>query len=379
MGTAGKGTAPKTVLKNPWVRFLGLLIVIVLALRVFYAIRGILIPFSLALVAAYIFDPVVDWLETRRIGRMRIRRGLAVSLLLLVLVGVAALFVFFAVPHAVQSLTDLLSDENLEDVIQFLPENVRNVVEQLRAAAPEERKQIINGLLGDLFESRRAASAVGESARAVAYTTFSALMWVFNFFLFFVVTIYLLLDIDRVRGHVKDALPLRYKDEILRVTTRLDVNLKAFFRGQCVVVMVLACIFTIGLGLVGCPFWYIIGITGGVGAFIPYFALASGMVPAIILSAAKYGDVWHPLAAAAVFALGLIVDNVFVTPNVIGKRVGMHPVVIILSILVFGVLFGFLGVIFVVPIAAVVKVLAEELFARYRRSELYTGPTEGSA
>jgi len=368
----------KAVLKNPWVRFVGLLIIIFLAFRVLHAIRGILIPFSLALVAAYIFDPVVDWLETKRIGRLKMNRGIAVGLLLLALAGVIALFVLVAVPHAVNSLTDLLSGENLENVVQFLPENVRNMVEKLRAAPPEERKEIIMGLLGSLLESQRTVDAVGESARAVAFSTFAALMWIFNFFLFFVVTIYLLLDIDRVRGHVKNALPLRYKEEILRISMRLDVNLKSFFRGQCVVVLVLSCIFTAGLALVGCPFWYIVGIAGGIGAFIPYFALASGMVPAIILSAASHGDIRHPLAAAGVFAFGLAVDNVFVTPKVIGKRVGMHPVLIILSILIFGTLFGFLGVIFAVPIAAVVKVLAEELFAKYKQSELYAGKTEGS-
>jgi len=368
----------KTVLKNPWVRFVGLLILVYFGFRILHTIRGVLIPFSLALVAAYIFDPVVDWLETKRVRGIKLNRGAAVAVLLCALVLVVGLFAFLAVPNAVNSLGDVLSkSENLDNVVQFLPENVRKVVEELRAAEPEKRRAIINGLLADLFESEGAASAVGESARAVLLSALSTVLWIFNFFLFFVVTIYLLLDIDRVRDRVRDALPLGYKDEILRISSRLDVNLKAFFRGQCVVVMVLSLIFTIGLWIVGCPFWYIIGIAGGIGAFIPYFALASGMVPGMILAAAKYGDFAHPLAVACVFAFGMAVDNIIVTPKIIGKSVGMHPVLIILSILIFGALFGFLGVIFAVPIAAVAKVLAEELFARYKQSELYTGSMEG--
>jgi len=185
--------------------------------------------------------------------------------------------------------------------------------------------------------------------------------------------VYLLIDIDRGRERVKDALPLPYKDEILRIVRQIDANLKSFFRGQVVVVLVLSCIFTAGLAIAGTPFWYVVGITGGLGAFVPYFALASGMVPALLLSAAQYQDLRHPVAVACVFAIGFIIDSTLVTPRVIGKSVGLHPVIIILSILVFGTLFGFLGVLFAVPIAAVVKVFAQELFARYRASEFYRG------
>jgi predicted PurR-regulated permease PerM len=121
----------------------------------------------------------------------------------------------------------------------------------------------------------------------------------------------------------------------------------------------------------------VVGVVGGIGAFIPYFALAVGMVPAVVLSAAQHQDVLHPLAAAGVFAFGMAVDNLLVTPSVIGKSVGMHPVIIILSILIFGTLFGFLGIIFAIPIAAVIKVLFLELLARYKKSSLYSAQPEG--
>ncbi len=369
----------KTVLKNPWVRFVALLVLVYLGFCIVRTIRGVLIPFSLALVAAYIFDPVVDWLETIKVRGLRLNRVAAVIVLLCVLIGIVTLFAAIAVPNAISSLGEVLKGENLDKIIHFLPDNVREVVEDLRAAGPEKQKEIVTGLLGDLFQSENTVSAVGESARTVALSALSTMLWVFNFFLFFVVTVYLLLDIDRARDRVKDALPLKYQDEIIRISSRLDGNLKAFFRGQCAVVGVLTLIFTVGLWIIDCPFWYFVGIAGGIGAFIPYFALASGMVPAMILMFARHGEPWAPLAAAAVFGIGLAVDNVLVTPNIIGKSVGLHPVVIILSILIFGTLLGFLGVIFAVPIAAVVKVLVEELFARYKHSELYTGPTEGCA
>jgi len=368
-------TVGRAVLRNPWVRFLGLLLILYVGLRVLYIIRGVLIPFSLALVAAYIFDPVVDWLEQRRGGGRRMSRGLAVALLITAFALVLGLFAFVAIPNAVLAAKERIEQQEFEQIREFLPASWEEGIETWLRSTPDQRRAIASRLLAALFEREEVADAVGQSLRAIVVSTFTAIMCVFQFFLFFVVTIYLLVDIDRIRAGVADMLPRGRRDEIVRVTKKIDANLKAFFRGQVVVVAVLSCIFTIGLGLVGCPFWYLVGIAGGIGAFVPYFALASGMVPAILLSAAEHQDVLHPVLAAGVFAFGMAVDNVLVTPRIIGRSVGMHPVIIILSILVFGTLFGFLGVIFAVPIAAVVKVLAQELFQRYKASALYAdGP-----
>ena len=370
----------KTVLKNPWVRFAGLLVLLYLGLRVLSAIRGVLIPFTLALIAAYIFDPVVDWLERKKIGRIKLRRGVAVGLLVGAFALLVALFLFVAVPSAVLSAKGWLEDQRFEDVKGWLPDQWRTGIEAWLKSTPDERRAIVSRVVADLSAREAVRDTVGQSLRAITLSTFEAVLWVFQFLLFFVVTIYLLIDLDRVRERAKDMVPLKHKDAILRITRQIDVNLKAFFRGQIVVVLALSAIFTVGLAIVQCPFWYIIGVAGGLGAFIPYFALASGMVPAMIVSAAKHGGVLHPLLAAAVFGIGLAIDNAFITPKVIGKRVGLHPVIIILSILVFGTLFGFLGVLFAVPIAAVVKVIVQELLVRYKASELYTGePPSGPA
>jgi predicted PurR-regulated permease PerM len=365
------------VLRNPWVRFLGALILLALAVRVVYVIRGVLIPFCLALVAAYIFDPVVDWLEARRFGGFRLGRRGSVALLVGGFLVVLGLIAGVGVPLAVNRAAESVQQEEVQNVFQrarqFLPEPAEAWLTEFEAADEKARRKMIFGLISGAFAEKGSALAAGESALAIGGGVLSVLLGVFQVFLFFIVTVYLLVDIDRARERVRGMLPLGHKDEIVRIARKVDLNLKAFFRGQVVVVLVLSCIFTVGLAIVDCPFWYIIGPAGGLGAFVPYFALASGMAPAVLVSLAAHRDPWHPLAAAAVFGVGLAIDNVFITPRIIGKRVGMHPVSVILSILVFGTLFGFLGVLFAVPFAAVTKVFAQELLARYRTSELYTG------
>ena len=124
-------------------------------------------------------------------------------------------------------------------------------------------------VVADLSAREAVRDTVGQSLRAITLSTFEAVLWVFQFLLFFVVTIYLLIDLDRVRDRAKDMVPLKHKDDILRITRQIDVNLKAFFRGQIVVVLALSAIFTVGLAIVQCPFWYIIGVAGGLGAFTP--------------------------------------------------------------------------------------------------------------
>ncbi|MFW6159466.1 MAG: AI-2E family transporter, partial [Planctomycetota bacterium] len=257
-----------------------------------------------------------------------------------------------------------------------LPAGWQEFIREWEESDVEGRRLILYGLVKNLFTRD---GAVRRSLQAVALGAFAAILWVFQFILFFVVMVYLLLDIDRLRGWMRSALPRRYKDEILRISGKVDTNVKAFFRGQVVVVLVLSAIFSLGLLIIGCPFWYVVGVAGGLGAFIPYFALASGMVPAIVLTAIEYANpLLGAAAAAVVFAVGMTIDNVLVTPRIIGRSVGMHPVAVILSILIFGTLFGFLGVLFAVPIAAVVKVLAQELFARYRSSALYAAEPTGT-
>jgi len=351
------------------------LLLIALGLRVLHQIRNVLIPFSLALIMAYIFDPVIDRMEAQKVFGVRLNRGLCIGLLLALFAVFLGLFATYAVTNIVNTTTELVNQEKVQKVISMLPEAQQQTYQGIvNEADPARRREKVQRLFTEFFAKDGRAEAAGEGFWAVLGALFTTTFWLFQFFLFFVVTVYLLLDIDRVQQVVRDALPLPHKQAIVRIAHKLDVNLKAFFRGQCVVVALLSLFFCLGLWMVGCPYWYILGITGGLGAFVPYFWMASGLVPAVILTWAKHGDAWHPLMAAAVFGLAQVLDSVLITPKVIGPRVGMHPVVIILSILVFGTLFGFLGVLFAVPIAAVVKVLSQELFARYKTSEWYTGP-----
>ena len=153
---------------------------------------------------------------------------------------------------------------------------------------------------------------------------------------------------------------------------KIDSNLKSFFRGQMITCTILAVIYSVGLSIVGVPFALLIGILGGYGQIVPYMGTVIAIVPAVLLALIEFGDVTHPLLAATVFVVGQTLEGFVITPKIMGKTVGLHPVVIILAILVFGNLLGFLGILIAVPLAAVLKVILGEAVTRYRQSSLFS-------
>jgi predicted PurR-regulated permease PerM len=174
---------------------------------------------------------------------------------------------------------------------------------------------------------------------------------------------------------MEDLIPLKYRTPALAILEKISGKLRGFFRGQLVVGSILAIIYFIGLVLVGTPYALILALVGGYGQIIPYMGIILAMIPAILLSLVKYGDLIHPLMAAGVYVIGQMLEGIVITPRVMAGKVGLHPVVVILSILVFGKLLGFLGILIAVPLTTVLIVLLQEALGRYKASSLYRAKT----
>jgi predicted PurR-regulated permease PerM len=138
---------------------------------------------------------------------------------------------------------------------------------------------------------------------------------------------------------------------------------------------ILAVFYLIGLTLVGVPYAVLLGLVGGYGQIIPYMGLILAMFPAMLLALLKYGDLLHPLLAGVVYVVGQMLEGSVITPRIMSGKVGLHPVVVIISILVFGKILGFLGILIAVPLTTVLLVLLQEVFIRYKKSSLYRPTT----
>jgi predicted PurR-regulated permease PerM len=162
---------------------------------------------------------------------------------------------------------------------------------------------------------------------------------------------------------------------VLEIIRKIDVKLRGFFRGQIVVGTILSGIYVIGFSIVGVPFGLVLALIGGYGQIVPYMGTALAIVPATLLTLIKFKDFIHPLGAILVFVVGQMLEGTVITPRVMGDKIGLHPVAIILAVLAFGKLLGFLGILVAVPLAAVIMVLLSEIMTRYKKSSLFATQT----
>jgi predicted PurR-regulated permease PerM len=352
-----------------WVRLAVGVAIFVLFLWLSYLLRQILIPLMLAFIVAYIFDPVIDFLEERKVPRAA---GIGGILLLIIILFAAALFV--VIPRVVIQTTDLI--QSFQKGFPELQERLLELAAEFGGSALAER---ISANIESLFEALKGhvpqmLESVSDVLGAVVSGTLGVVGWIVNFLLFAVVSVYLLLDFDKITEKTRDLIPPAYKEKTLEILRKIDENLRAFFRGQIVVCTFLATFYFIGLSILGVPYALPIALAGGYGQIVPYLGTALAVLPAAVFALIKFGDWWHPLGALGVIALGQTMEGFVITPRIMSEKVGLHPVVIILAILVFSQLLGFLGVLFAVPLAAILKVLVEDAVARYKKSSLFAEP-----
>jgi len=367
METAPQDGSVWSVFRNRWVKFLFLVICVAFVVWVVRALRGILLPFGLAVVVAYILDPVVELLQ--RV--LRCRRLLAVLLLMgtltVAVLGAAALGVYYTVrtvekvvPAAQRALKRTGEPGGLWERIRLTIENVPN---EIRVQIDQALEQLPTTVRQHI---KTISTSILQGIGAVVRVLLGFVMASFNCVLFFVVSAYLLVDLPALREGTKDLLPARYKDGILRVLGAIDRDVHAFVRGQILVALALGAIYSVGLTISGVDFALLIGVVAGLANIVPYLGIAVGLVPALLFSLVPYHGLLAPIGVVATFIVGQSAEGFYLTPKIVGKNVGLHPVAVILAILVFGKIFGFLGVLFAVPLGAAVKVLLGELVRWYK-------------
>jgi predicted PurR-regulated permease PerM len=190
-----------------------------------------------------------------------------------------------------------------------------------------------------------------------------------------VVTFYLLRDWDNLIAEIDNLLPRKYAPVIREQAKLIDAVLSGFMRGQASVCLLLGIFYAVGLTLVGLDFGLMVGMVAGVLSFIPYVGTIVGFIVGIGLAFVQFSD-WISIAlVAGVFVVGQGIEGNFLTPRLVGTRVGLHPVMVIFALLAGGALFGFLGILLAVPVAAVVGVLTRFAIKKYAASRYYLDST----
>lgn len=394
----------KPVLQNPWVQAIGLILAIALVCLLAYLLSFVLIPLMLAFLAAYFLDPVVDFFEARKIRRGTTTACLAVLSLILVLC-----IPFVLVPRILSEAYQLIeepkelqageTEAEQRTIVQVWGERAmealpfEDLVAQLGWGEPkneEEARAILAERVGEavitflrshtdqFFQAGKAtgltlAQIFGSLGRGIV----STLIFLGNFALFAFVAGYLLRDFDTLMAAAKELLPPKYRGKTVEVLHKMDLQVRGFVRGQLTVCMCLGTMYAVGLLISGTPFAIPIALFGAVASFVPYLGPVMTLVPSLILTLLRHGVDWHILSVVMALVIAQAVEGNILTPRIVGENVGLGEVWVILAILVFGSVLGFLGMLLALPIAAALKVLVLEGVEYYRRSPVFEWPGSG--
>ncbi len=328
-----------------------------------YLLTPVLSPFLVSALLAYLGDPLVDKLEARKFSR-----SLAVATVFLGILLVLLLIPIVLVPLVEQQLKVLFV--KLPLYIDLLQQ--RGIPRLSDMLGIDPKSMDLNYLKQSIVTDWRQAGGVAASLMSSATQSGLALLaWLANIFLVPVVTFYLLRDWDILVQRVRELTPRRMEADLARLAGSTDEVLGAFLRGQLTVMACLGTIYTIGLWLVGLDFALLIGMTAGVVSFVPYLGFIVGIVLASLAAYLQFHE-WLPLLGiAAVFGVGQALEGMVLTPLLVGDKIGLHPVAVIFAVLAGGQLFGFVGILLALPVAAVIMVLVRYGHERYLQSGLY--------
>ncbi|ANB17875.1 AI-2E family transporter [Dokdonella koreensis] len=330
---------------------------------VLYLLGPVLSPFVAAALFAYLFNPLVEVLERRGVGR-----AWGVSLVFIVLTLALVGIVLVLIPFIERQIANFL--EQLPRWTAWA-QNVASpwVEAHLGISLGSFDSQGIVGMLQAHW--KEAGGFAAAVVAGVSKSGFAVLGWVLNAVIVPVAAFYLLRDWNIVVDRVHALIPRSIEPVVVRLARESDETLGGFLRGQLSVMIVLGIIYGLGLWMVGISVGPLIGMIAGLISFVPYLGAIVGVGMGIIAALVQYQDWFHVLLVLAVFAIGQTLEGYVLVPKLVGDRIGMHPVAVMFAILAGGQLFGFVGVLLALPIAAIVMVLLRYAYERYTQSEMY--------
>lgn len=367
-GSRPAGARPDVVERPLLSRGLVVLVGLVLVGAAVYAMRGVLTPIFTALGIAYLLDPLVDRFEVRGIPR-----GVAIAFVLAGLLVAVALFLLLVLPGVIHEVSVFLSglpDElaellsRLEPVLAehgvAVPHSVNEALERLEldpatiashAAAPAQA--VLRGVLGGT------ASVVGTLASALVVP---------------VLAFYLLYDFDRMTAAARDLVPMRLRPRVVEIAREIDEMLGQFVRGQLLVMIAMAFLYAVAYSLVGIRLAIPIALVAGLLAFIPYVGSGSALAMGLAMCLVDWDGWTRPVLVLIAYGICQALEGFVIIPRVVGDKVGLPAVWVLVALMIGGEIFGFLGVLLAVPVAAVAKIFVVRGLAWYRASPYYLGP-----
>ncbi|MBL8511234.1 MAG: AI-2E family transporter [Betaproteobacteria bacterium] len=353
--------SPQPLLKFD-ARLFTYLLAIVLLGGLLWLLAPILAPFLSAAILAYIFNPLVSLME-----RKGCSRSLATGIAVLLLILLVALMLVIILPLFYKEIAQL--SQQIPSFIERLKTELLPWLQQRFDIKLDIDPSSLRQMIAD--NAQDAGGVVKKLFASLSVGGLAVLGFLINLVLVPVVLFYLLRDWGALMRNVEDLIPRQLHATTRSLSLEIDAVLSEFLRGQLAVMGVMAAFYVVSLWLVGLEFALPVGLITGLLVFIPYLGSGSGLVLGTIAAFMQFPSMTGVILVWVVFGVGQLIEGFFVTPRLVGERIGLHPVAVLFALLAFGQVFGFFGVLLALPVSAAILVGLRHLKAHYRQSSLY--------
>lgn len=334
-----------------------------LFIAILYYLAPVLTPFLIGALLAYLVNPLVN-----RLMHFHLKRLTSVIIVFSALFFSLFLIVLLFIPVIQQQISTLfiLIPKAIDWVqMTLLPKISFLLSGQQELFNPQTLKSVVATNLS------KASGIAGAFLTTIMQSGILLIHWLLNLIIIPVVTFYLLRDWELLLYKIKTLIPRHAEPTVLKIAKECDQVLNAFFRGQFLVMLAIGIYYSIGLSIIGLNISIVLGLTIGLISIVPYLGIIVGIIVASLAAYLQFGLFYDVLLVWGIFAIGQVLDTLFVTPNLIGNRIGLHPVAVIFAVLAGGTLFGFFGVLLALPVAAVIVIWLRHLEHSYQQSQLY--------
>jgi predicted PurR-regulated permease PerM len=326
------------------------LAILLFALWFFDSVVGVIAPFIISFIVAYIFNPAVEELERRAVPRWA-----SAAMVIILFLGALVMMFYFLIPIIVAQFPGILKSVSamFHDAVIFIKQGrmfdslsrygvpVDDLRETVSRELPQKMERLTESLLQGILGFLTSVSTV--------------LTQIVNFIIVPFLSFYLLKDFQKFLGGVQRLIPVRRRGAVKNYFNKVDEMVGQYVRGLLLVSLIQGVLTAIGLMILGVEFALVLGVISGVLNLIPYVGFYSSLVLAMIVASISGGSTIVKVIGTVVLYVGLnIIDTTVLSPRIIGKRVGLHPVALILTLLIFGYFLGFVGLLIAVPATAVI-------------------------
>ncbi len=321
-------------------------------------------PLFFSFVVAYLFNPVVNYLEKKT----PLSRGVTAGLLMITLVFIVIFLLINLFPYIIDQVE--YAADRFPKVLQQFSTKVKGISDYITKNFSEYVGQI--DLMDKIEEIIRSMLTNLSQILVAAFSSLYSFLLILLYLVFVpLFSYYFIKDYKKIQRTFFELIPNRFKERAIERIEKMDDILSSFIRGQAIVVLILAVLYSLGLSLIGLPFAVLIGVFAGLGDIIPYFGTVVGFIVSLIVGFTSFESTEKLLLIVLVFAVVKGSENWFFYPKIVGKEVGLHFVWVLLAIIIFGKFFGFWGLLVAIPTAAGFKVYVRDLIKYYKKSRFY--------